>query len=93
MLCTERGKMERVDILTKDGRKTVNLEDNEDFCYNCLTKTTDATPTLDTAVHFCCDCIESYYCLKCGFPLVDGEVAYHKRCKPKDVEFNQKEIK
>lgn len=79
--------MEIIAVLTKNGEKTLALNDDEDVCYNCETKThgDNSIPTVDSSVNFCRECYESFYCLECGKPLSTGDVMYHAKCMPKDV--------
>ena len=76
--------MEKISILTKNGRKEIKLEGDQGICYNCEIITTDVIPTQDSAVHFCLNCYNDYYCLKCGIGLED-HVLYHPKCKPDNV--------
>lgn len=82
--------METFTALTKTGKKTISLNYDEDICFNCECITTDdsSIPTNDSAVNFCRDCFETYYCLHCGKPLDEGETMYHIECQPKSVVLN-----
>ena len=78
--------MEKLKVLTENAEKEVELEDNQEYCYNCEKVVNDTIPTEDSAVNFCVKCRNTYYCLKCGYALREGEIMYHKECMPSDVK-------
>jgi len=69
--------------------RTSKLTGDEDICYNCECISEDCIPTMDSAVNFCQECAESYYCLHCGIGLDEGEIMYHDSCKPGNVEIDE----
>ncbi|NQU54082.1 MAG: hypothetical protein HQ522_16255 [Bacteroidetes bacterium] len=76
--------MEKVNVSTKNGSKEFDIEGDQDVCYNCEKLTEDSIPTEDSAVHFCIECYDEYYCLQCGVGL-EGHIMYHPECKPDNV--------
>ena len=78
--------MEKITVTTKNGRKEIEVEAEQDMCFNCEKITEDGMPTEDSAIHFCPECYYDFYCLKCGKPLEDGEIMYHKECLPVNIQ-------